>query len=231
MPRSFSFELNAHRALSMSPRRRNQPSRTEAMQTHSSLCRSPWSTSEPFSSTPLASSLVKSRLHTFVQTFCPHAHEIDWSRGIITRKLSDDRMLSWALAHYGSEPCFSIISTSCHIMIVTCYISFSTENNLQYLTEDSSTTQHAYHIKLQSWKVNSKTESCWMKPYKSTKSFVHWNRYCTWLHSKITQNDMACFTVTLFIDVGCICHATSVACYQLVQSILKIGFALAKLVG
>ena len=77
----------------------------------------------------------------------------------------------------GSEPCFSTISTCCHVVIVICYISFSTENNLQYLTEDSSTTEHAYHIKLQSWKVNSKTESCWMKPYKSTKSFVHWNRY------------------------------------------------------
>ena len=39
----------------------------------------------------------QSKLHAFVQTFCPHAYEIDRSRGIITRKLSDDRTLSRAL--------------------------------------------------------------------------------------------------------------------------------------
>ena len=93
-------ELNAHRALSAPPRSRDQPSRTEAMQTYSSLCRSLWSTSEPFSPIPSASSLVEprqSKLHAFVQTFCPHVHEIDRSHGIITRKLSDDRTLLRAL--------------------------------------------------------------------------------------------------------------------------------------
>ena len=100
-------ELNVHRVL------QHQPSRIETMQTYSSLCRSPWSTSEPFSSIPLASSPVEpcqSKLHTFVQTFCPHTREIDQSCGIITRKLSNDRTLSWALkldlnsAHKKDQP-------------------------------------------------------------------------------------------------------------------------------
>ena len=35
----------------------------------------------------------------------------------------------------------------------------------------------------------------------------------------------------LTTDDGCTCHATLATCYQLAQSVLKIGFALAKKVG
>ena len=92
-------ELNAHRALSTSLHSRDQLSRTEAMQTCSSL-----SLSVTYFWTIVTDTLGffagetrQNKLHAFVQTFSPHAHEIDWSRGIITRKLSDDRMLSRAL--------------------------------------------------------------------------------------------------------------------------------------
>ena len=41
----------------------------------------------------------RSKQHAFIQTFYLREYEIDRSRGIITRKLSDDRTLLRALQH------------------------------------------------------------------------------------------------------------------------------------
>ena len=54
-------------------------------------------------------------------------------------------------------------------------------------------------------------------------------KLCTYKHLRILSTEQN--KASLTTDDGHTCHVTLAACYQLAQSVLKIGFVLAKKVG